>query len=73
MDARFVEDGEFRHSSELPEVPQIGQFVRLHDKFYKVIAVTWNLTRPFPYQKAAIEVDISERIGNDRPPGLSRS
>lgn len=67
MNARFVEDGEFIHSTELPEAPQPGQYVRVHDKTFKVTVVTWLLTRSFPYQKAGIEVEVFEVIGNDRP------
>lgn len=67
MNARFVEGGEFRHSSDLPEAPQPGQYVRLHGKTYKVTVVTWILTRPFPYQKPGIEVEVFEVVGNDRP------
>lgn len=69
MNARFVEDGEFRHSGELPEAPTQGQYVRIHDKVYRVSSVTWDMTptallRP---RQAGVVVDVSEMIGNDRP------
>lgn len=67
MNVRFVEDGKFRHSANLPEAPQPGQFVQLHDRFFKVIAVTWNPTPPFPYQEAGLIVDVFEVVGSDRP------
>ena len=67
MDVRFVEDGEFRHSTNLPEAPQAGQFVRIHDKTYKVTAVTWQVTRGFSFQQPGLIVDVFEVIGADRP------
>lgn len=58
MQARFVEDGKFIHSTNLPEAPQLGHYVRVHNKLFKVRVVTWVLTPSFPYQDPGIEVEV---------------
>jgi hypothetical protein len=41
MNARFVESGEFIHSTDLPSAPQPGQYVRVHDMTREFHAEDW--------------------------------
>jgi hypothetical protein len=68
INVRFVDvNGEFIHSTDLPEMPIEGHFVRIHQDLYAITRILWQTTRSFPYQKAGLEVILSPRTEDNWP------
>ncbi len=71
IDTQFVDmDGNFIHSTALPDTPLEGHFIRIHEDLYMVYRITWQVTRPFPYQKPGLEVTLSPRTAEYEVPLL---
>lgn len=63
IEARIVDSsGGFLHSCELPAVPDRNfHRIRIHDKNYTILLITWNVVPTFPYKHCgAMEIKVCE-------------
>jgi hypothetical protein len=58
VNIKDANDGSFIHSGQLPEAPLEGHFIQIHDRYYQILALTWNMTPGFSYQKPYLIVEV---------------